>query len=290
MPRCLRRKAYQHAAMVTPSPFQRSLAELGESANRDPQAAYAACSDLYNKTTQAVEVQQLAGLFTNLGCILNKCDETATTLASWREHPAVAEDEDITASLYRAESVVHTVNDNEDEAKACAQKGVRNASEQCRMAIMTAQTFLARQQAARSLPLLKQCANLCQELGKDDLILPQAAAIADNITMIAQNQLRAAQDLLLHASCRPRRALGERSATGSAPRFIHLRQSPIIMRRSVSGTRHRAKNDGAGNLRCHRQHSANIHRLFGGTRTNGTRPEKNRQTGVCALPRISKRR
>ena len=46
------------------------------------------------------------------------------------------------------------------------------------------------------------------------------------------------------------------------------------MRRSVSGTRHRAKNDGTENLRCHRQHSANIHRVFGGTRTNGPRPEK----------------
>lgn len=186
--------------MVTPTPFQRQLSTIGEQANRDPAGAYVACQQLYNKTTAAEEVQQLAGLAVNLGCLIDRLDETAAMLQSWREHPAVDGNDAVMNSMWRAEAVVHTVAGRDEQAKACAEQGVHSASDQARMSIMAAQTFLARQQPQQALPLLKQCATLCKELGAKDPILPQVATIADNIGKLAQQQLVKAQTLLLQAS------------------------------------------------------------------------------------------
>jgi hypothetical protein len=190
--------------MSTPhSPFQRLLQQTSEVANQDPRAAFAELDSLFGKSSSADEVQQLCAFAANLGgAVLGNFEETQELLDRMLAHPGL-EDPDasgVRRSILRAKAVLFDVAGESEQAEALREQGVTNASEQCRLSIMTAQTFAARQLPQKAVAHLKKCAALCQELAADDPIVGQVTTIAVNLVRVAEQQTNRAHDLLLAAS------------------------------------------------------------------------------------------
>jgi hypothetical protein len=184
------------------------LQQAGNLANNDPAAAWQQLEELSGKTTTAQEVMHLAGFAANLGsAVLRRDADTIAFLDRLLGHPFAESDAGLYRSILRAKAVIHHCADEEEQAEACKAKGVTNATEQCRLAIMCAQTLVARQQANRAIPFLKQSSALCQELADDDEIVQQVATIAANVLRLAETQHARARELLLASSSAVNEAL-----------------------------------------------------------------------------------
>ncbi len=195
--------------MVEPSPFDRMLQHAVEQAQHNPHAAFNALKALYGKTTEAEDVLKICAYITNIGAsLLDRIDDTLDMLAEMADHPALSEGDDTWRSIKRAQCVLHTVTDNPKEADACRALGVTDASEQCRVAVMTAQTFTARKQTGQAIPFLKQSAALCQELASSDPVVAQVSQVSMNISQLAAQQLHKSKELFLASATAVRHSLG----------------------------------------------------------------------------------
>ncbi|MFW5845274.1 MAG: hypothetical protein ACOCXJ_03515, partial [Planctomycetota bacterium] len=193
--------------MVMPSPFQRMLQQTGELANKQPDAAWERFDELSGKVSSPTELMHLAGFIANLGAAVLKRDApTVERLEGLLTHPHV--DPTTRRSVLRAMAVVLYCAGEEERASRCREEGVTNATEQCRLAIMTAQTLVARQQTHAAVPHLKRCAALVQELAADDDIVVQVANIGANVLRLAERQAVRARELLLAASGAVQESMG----------------------------------------------------------------------------------
>lgn len=185
-----------------PSPFDRIFEQVTEAAQSDPRQAFDQLDTLFNKSTTEEEVLKVCALAANLGgAALGLIDQTLEFLNKLLTHPAInfAESE-VRRSVWRAIAVMHICVDDEDAAKEAKEQGVTNASENCRLSIMAANTLIARQRLQQAIPHLKLSAALCQEIATDDDVIQQVANVGTNISRMAEGQLHIAKELLLHST------------------------------------------------------------------------------------------
>lgn len=188
--------------MVMQSPFQKLLQSATEEASRDPASAFDRFEELFNKSCSEDEVQQVCSFASNLGgAALGRFEDTITFLKQLLTHPAVDYVESETRrSIHRAIAVMHYCLGNDNEAQEHQQFGVQNASEHCRLAIMSANTLVARQRFQEAVPHLKLSAALSSEVAEDDEILKQVAAVGMNISRLVEAQLNICKNVYEQAS------------------------------------------------------------------------------------------
>ncbi|NRA37935.1 MAG: hypothetical protein HRU15_07335, partial [Planctomycetes bacterium] len=185
-----------------PTPFDRIFQQVTETAQQDPREAFAQLELLYNKSATEEDVLKICALAANLGgAALGLIDETIEFLTQLLSHPAINfVNNEVRRSVWRAISVMHLCVDDVENANAAKEQGVTNASENCRLSTMAANTLIARQRMPQAIPHLKLAAALCQEISADDEVIQQVATIGSNISRMAESQLHIAKELLLHST------------------------------------------------------------------------------------------
>nr|MBA3687151.1 hypothetical protein [Planctomycetota bacterium] len=183
--------------MVQPTPFDRLLQEVSQQAARDPLGAFARLDELHGKSLTADDVVRLGALAVHLGAAgLGRWQETALFQHRLLEHPGVAADEGARRSLFRGLAVVMRCAGDSAAADKAIAKGATTQSEQCRLAVMSAQTLAARGRFADCLPYLRETTELLNGLPAGDEVVAHCASIAANLARLAEGQLRLGQDLV----------------------------------------------------------------------------------------------
>jgi hypothetical protein len=184
--------------MVLPTPFERLLRECAQLAQNDPQGAFARLDELYGKSLSEQELMQLSTFSVQLGAgSLGRMAETIAFLRRLLAHPALQEGSQVARSLWRALAVVHTLADQPAEAREAASHGVTNPSEECRLAIGSAQMLMTRGRVGDAVVRLRQVTLLCRDLDPQDEVLAQVAGTTAHLMRQTEPQARLAQELLL---------------------------------------------------------------------------------------------
>ena len=184
--------------MVLPTPFERLLQDTVQLANRDPGAAFARLDDLYGKSLSEQDVLQLGSFAVHLGATsLGRWQETAAFQHRLLAHPSLIPDSPIARSLWRGLAVVERGAGRHDEATEAIRNGVHSRADECRLAVMSAQTLTVRGRAQEGIAHLRQAALLCGDLDPKDEIIMQVATVAANLMRMAEPQVKLAQELLI---------------------------------------------------------------------------------------------
>jgi predicted Zn-dependent protease len=187
--------------MVLPTPFERLLQETVQLANRDPNAAFTKLDELYGKSQTEQDILQLGSIAVHLGATsLGRWAETSAFQQRLLQHPALIADSTVARSLWRGLAVVERGAGRSDEAEKAIQKGVHGPADECRLAIMSAQTLAVRGRAQEAISYLRQTAALCHELPEKDEVIAQIATVAGNLLRVSEPQVRLAQELLIAAA------------------------------------------------------------------------------------------
>ena len=190
-----------------PSPFERLMQQVSELANKDPNAAFDRLEELYGKSQTDMDVRHLGALAAHIGGAgLGRWHDCADFLKRCLEHPCLEVDGDTQRSLWRALCVIYRCSDQKELATDAFAAGVRNKIDHCRIAIMCAQTMIARNMHSKALPHLQEAGNLVTEVDAGDEVVQQVAAIATNITRHAEATLTRTKKLLLTSSSAARAA------------------------------------------------------------------------------------
>jgi hypothetical protein len=198
--------------MVLPTPFERLLQETVQLANRDPGAAFARLDDLYGKSLSEQDVLQLGSFAVHLGATsLGRWQETAAFQHRLLTHPALIPDSPIAHSLWRGLAVVERGAGRTEAAAEAISKGVHGIADECRLAVMSAQTLAVRGRAQEGIAYLRQAALLCADLDPKDEIIMQVASVAGNLMRLAEPQVRLAQELLIASATAHSSALSRAS-------------------------------------------------------------------------------
>ncbi len=186
--------------MVMPTPFERMLQQVQELATRDPPGAFAKLDELYGKSLTDLDVRHLGALAAHVGgAVLGRWDQAIAFVERCLEHDALEQGEESERSLHRALAVLHSCAGDEDRATDHIAAGVRDETDHARVAIMCAQTLVARRKYKRARQFLQQAAELCPAIHPEQDVVQQIAAIATNIARHAEAQLHVSRDLLLAA-------------------------------------------------------------------------------------------
>ncbi len=187
--------------MVLPTPFERLLQETVQLANKDPNAAFDKLEELYGKTQTEQEILQVGSFAVHLGATsLGRWEETAAFQHRLLKHPQLVSGSPIANSLWRGLAVVEIGAGNKEAAQEAIKNGVHTPADECRLAVMVAQTLAVRGRAQEGLSHLRQAALLCADLDPKDDVIKQVATVAGNLMRIAEPQVKIAQELLVSAA------------------------------------------------------------------------------------------
>ncbi len=170
--------------------FTHAMHEISQRGRLDPAGAFAACGDLLAKTSSPAGVLHLAQAVMPLACAgLNQPQRAAEFIDRCLAHPAAAEAQ-TARGLHRCLSVVAELRRDLGTAAHERALGIGTPADDCRLAVLAAQLFVACNRRSEALHHLRRAAALVRDLPPGDAAAAVVESVAAEIADAAQTQAR----------------------------------------------------------------------------------------------------
>ena len=183
---------------------------------------------LYGKTLTDLNVRALGAFAAHLGGAgLGRWRETIAFVEQCLSHDAIEERGDTWCSLQRALAVLHRCAGNESATTDAIAAGVRNPSEHCRVAGLTAQALVARNRPQDAIKPLQEALALLEQIPPDDEAAQQLVVICQGVQRASEQRARANLNLQLGAATAIAQVMQHHPEWKQRHRAHHSRPCPL---------------------------------------------------------------